>query len=181
MIFDATRLHSICQSFFSRVNLQCITWIKSSQAKQVKRWFSNEMMSYIIMLLALRMQMVCEELGDLAALEKPPGIGWGNNEQTKFAMEPNQKTKELRPIVVPVILLQIVMVSPRTHFVKNHESQGLEPWAPVKVKTTTTNPKLKMLGPLCNQTVNLKTDAKSLYYSVLKIKYSPSILKHNKG
>ena len=29
-------------------------------------------------------------------------------------MEPNQKTKELRPIVVPVILLQIVMVSPGT-------------------------------------------------------------------
>ena len=48
----------------------------------------------------------------------------------KFAMEPNQKTKELRPIVVPVILLQIVMVSPGTHFVKNHESQGLEPISP---------------------------------------------------
>ena len=85
------------------------------------------MMSYIIMLLALRMQMLCEELGNLTALGKPQGIGWGNNEQTKFAMEPNQKTKELRPIVVPVILLQIVMVSPGTHFVKNHESQGLEP------------------------------------------------------
>ena len=84
-------------------------------------------MSYIVMLLALRMQMLCEELGDLVALEKPLGIGWENNEQTKFAMEPNQKTKELRPIVVPVILLQIVMVSPGTHFVKNHESQGLEP------------------------------------------------------
>ena len=41
--------------------------------------------------------------------------------------------------------------------------------------------KLKMLGPLCNQTVNLKTDSKSLYYSALKLKYSPSILKHNKG
>ena len=79
------------------------------------------------MLLALRMQMLCEELGNLAALGKPQGIGWVNNEQTKFAMEPNQKTKELRPIVVPVILLQIVMVSPGTHFVKNHESQGLEP------------------------------------------------------
>ena len=81
------------------------------------------------------MQMVCEELGDLAALEKPPGIGWGNNEQTKFAMEPNQKTKELRPIVVPVILLQIVMVSPGAHFVKNHESQGLEPMSPSSKKT----------------------------------------------
>ena len=36
-----------------------------------------------------------------------------------------------------------------------------------------------MLGLLrtCNQTVNLKTDSKTLYYSIL----SPSILKHNKG
>ena len=88
------------------------------------------MMSYIIVLLALRMQMLCEELGELAALGKPHGIGWGNNERTKFAMEPNQKTKELLPIVVPVILLQMVMVSPGTHFVKNHESQGLEPMSP---------------------------------------------------
>jgi len=40
---------------------------------------------------------------------------------------------------------------------------------------------LKMLGPLCNQTVNLKTDSKTLYYSILKLKYSPSILKRNKG
>ena len=41
------------------------------------------MMSYIIVLLALRMQMLCEELGELAAFGKPHGIGWGNNEQTK--------------------------------------------------------------------------------------------------
>ena len=38
-----------------------------------------------------------------------------------------------------------------------------------------------MLGPLCNQTVNLKTDSKTLCYSILKLKYSPSILKHSKG
>ena len=37
-----------------------------------------------------------------------------------------------------------------------------------------------MLGPLCNQTVNLKTDPKTMYYSALKLKYSP-ILKHDKG
>ena len=41
------------------------------------------------------MQMLFEKLGDLAALGKPQGIGWGNNEQTKFTMEPNPKTKEL--------------------------------------------------------------------------------------
>ena len=45
-------------------------------------------------------------------------------------MELNQKTKELRPIVVPVILLQIVIASPRPHFVKIRESQGLEPMSP---------------------------------------------------
>ena len=32
-----------------------------------------------------------------------------------------------------------------------------------------------MLGLLCNQTVNLETDKKILYYSLLKKKYSPSI------
>ena len=29
-------------------------------------------------------------------------------------------------------------------------------------------------GPLCNQTVNLETDAKTLHYSLLKLKCSPS-------
>ena len=38
-----------------------------------------------------------------------------------------------------------------------------------------------MLGPLCNQTHNLKTDSKPLNYSTLNYKYSPSILKRNKG
>ena len=38
-----------------------------------------------------------------------------------------------------------------------------------------------MFGPLSNQTVTLETDAKTLYYSLLKLKYSPSIsLKHKK-
>ena len=38
-----------------------------------------------------------------------------------------------------------------------------------------------MLEPLCNQTVNLETDAKTLYYSLLKLKYSSSIYsKHKK-
>ena len=36
-----------------------------------------------------------------------------------------------------------------------------------------------MLGPLCNQTVNLETETNTLYYSLLKLKYSPAIyLKH---
>ena len=38
-----------------------------------------------------------------------------------------------------------------------------------------------MLGPLCDQTVNLKTEPKTLYYGILKLKYTRSILKHNKG
>ena len=72
-----------------------------------------------------------------------------------------------------MILLQIVMVSPGTHLVKNHDSQS---------RTNGPSSKLQgvMLGPnLCNQTVNLDIDAKTLYYSLLKLKYSPSIyLKH---
>ena len=59
-----------------------------------------------------------------------------------------------------VILLQIVMVSPGTHLVKNCKSLSITSKSQFK---TTRSPKLKMLGPLCNQTVNLETNAKSLY------------------
>ena len=61
---------------------------------------------------------------------------------------------------------------------KNHESLfGTSESQLKKIRS----PKLKMLGPLWNQTVNLKTDAKTLYYSLLKLKYSHSIyLKHKK-
>ena len=81
-------------------------------------------------------------------------------------------------LYLPVILLQMVMVSPGTHLVKNQESQSRTNESQLKKKTS---PKLKTLGPFFNQTVNLKTDSKTLYYSILKLKYSPSILKHNKG
>ena len=37
-----------------------------------------------------------------------------------------------------------------------------------------------MLGPLCNQTVKLKTDSKTLYLQFTEIKYTPPIVKHNK-
>ena len=78
-----------------------------------------------------------------------------------------------------MILLQIVMVSPGTHLMKNHDSdcQSRTNASQLKKKEL----KLKMLGLLCNQTVNLKTDSKTLYYSILKLKYSPPIKKkHNK-
>ena len=55
-----------------------------------------------------------------------------------------------------VILLQIVMVSSVTHLVKNHESQ-----------LNKLSPKLKLLRPLCNQTVYLKPYSKFLEYSLL--------------
>ena len=75
-------------------------------------------------------------------------------------------------------MLQIVMVSPGTHLVKKHESLSITNESQFK---TTRSPKLKMLGPLCNQTVNLATDAKTLYYSLLKLNCSPSIyLKHKR-
>ena len=74
------------------------------------------------------------------------------------------------PKTLPVILLQIVtcMVSPWTNLVKNHESQSRtnsEPMSP----SLKMGSELKMLGPLCNQIVNLKTDSKTLYYSILKL------------
>ena len=66
-----------------------------------------------------------------------------------------------------VILLQMVMVSPGTHLVKTHQSLSITNESQLK---KSRSPKLKMLGPLCNQTVNMETDAKSLYYSLLKLK-----------
>ena len=75
-------------------------------------------------------------------------------------------------------MLQIVMVSPGTHLVKNYESLSITNESQLK---KTRSCKLKMLGPLCNQTVNLETEAKTLYHSLLKLKYNPSIdLKHKK-
>ena len=80
-----------------------------------------------------------------------------------------------------VILLQIVMVSPGTHLLKNHESL-LSITNESQFKKT-RNPKLKMLGPLCNQRINLETDAKTLWGHIVYITeikmYRPSIyLKH---
>ena len=69
------------------------------------------------------------------------------------------------------------MWAPGTHFVKIM-SPSPEPTTPSLKRTSK---ELKMLGLLCNQTVNVKTDSKTLYYSILKLKYSPSILKHNEG
>ena len=67
------------------------------------------------------------------------------------------------------------MVSIETHLEKNHEFQSIKIETQKKDKTTTTSQEMKMLGPLSNQTINLKTDTKTLHYSILKLKYSPSI------
>ena len=72
-------------------------------------------------------------------------------------------------MIYSVTLLQIVMLSPGILPVQN------------QLKKKKMSLKLKMLGLLCNQTVNLKTDSKTLYYSIIKLKYSPSILEHNNG
>ena len=69
-------------------------------------------------------------------------------------------------------LLQIVMVSPGTYLVKIHESQ---------FTTIESQFKNKSPGSFCNHTVNLKIDSKTLSYSLLKLKYTPSNVKHNKG
>ena len=61
-----------------------------------------------------------------------------------------------------VVLLEIVMVSPGTHLVKNHESYRPEPMSS----------KQKTLGTVTRQSLNLKTDPKTLYHSLLKLKCS---------
>ena len=76
-----------------------------------------------------------------------------------------------------VILLQIVMVNPGTHLVKNRESQSItnESWF-----KETRSPKLKMLEPLCNPRQLIWRQTPKLS-SLLKLKCSPSIyLKHKK-
>ena len=70
------------------------------------------------------------------------------------------------------------MLSPGTHSLNHQESLSITNESQFE---KTRSPKLEMLGPLCNQTVNQETDAKTRYYSLLKLKYSPSIyLKHKK-
>ena len=58
---------------------------------------------------------------------------------------------------VSVILLQIVVLSHGTLLEKNRESQSITIKSQFK---KAMSQKLKMCGPLCNQTVNLKTDSK---------------------
>ena len=60
------------------------------------------------------------------------------------------------------------MVSPGTHPIKNHETISITNESLLK---TTTGHKLKVFEPLCNQTVNLETDDKTLYCSLMKLKF----------
>ena len=76
-----------------------------------------------------------------------------------------------RRLGLAVTLLQILILRPGNLLVKNHESLSINNESQLK---ETRRLKLKMLGPLCNQTDNLKTDAKTLHYSLLELKYSPS-------
>ena len=66
-----------------------------------------------------------------------------------------------------MILLQIVMVSPGTHLVKNDESQSRTKES--QLKKNEVEILLKMLGPLCNQIAYLKTDSTTPYYNILKL------------
>jgi len=85
--------------------------------------------------------------------------------------ETGKRQKKGAPSLFSVILLQVVMVSPGTHLVKNHESH---------YRTIDSQLKTRVPGSLCNHTVNSKTDSKTLYYSLLKSKCTPSNNKHNK-
>ena len=67
------------------------------------------------------------------------------------------------------------MMNSGTHLVRNHESQSRTNESQLKKnESKMENVWAFMYQP---QTVNLKTHSKTLYYSILKLKYSSSILK----
>ena len=70
------------------------------------------------------------------------------------------------------ILLQVVMVSPWTHLVKNHEPQSRTIVAQFK--------KTRSPWVFCKHTANLKINSRTLFDSLLKQKDTPSIVKHKK-
>ena len=53
------------------------------------------------------------------------------------------------------------------HLVKNHESQSKTNESQLKKnKTQESEIENAWPGPLCNETVNVKTDSKTLYYNI---------------
>ena len=74
-----------------------------------------------------------------------------------------------------MILLQIVMVSPGTHLVKKHESLSV-----TNESKFERGPKLSGYIKAQAFSVNLGAEDKTLYYSLLKLKYSPCYLQHKK-
>ena len=73
------------------------------------------------------------------------------------------------------------MVSPGTPLVKNRESMSMTSVSQSKKKQGVRNWKYLGFYSVCNQTVNMETGAKTLYHSLVKLKYSRSIyLKHKK-
>ena len=97
------------------------------------------------------------------------GTGEGKREGVGVGKRENGVGLVFAPSFVPHSLTAILF---GTHLVKNYESHSRTNESQLKNKKT--SPKLKMLGPLCNQTLQ------TLYYSILELRYSPSILKHNK-
>ena len=69
---------------------------------------------------------------------------------------------------IAVILLQIVIVSPGTHLVKNDESQSRTIESQLKKTMSSLD--------FCNHTFTLRTDSKTLYYSLLKYKINILLL-----
>ena len=67
-----------------------------------------------------------------------------------------------------LLVTNLVVVSPGTHLIKNHETMSITNELLLK---TTRGHKLKVLEPSCNQTLNLETDDKTLYCRLLKLKY----------
>ena len=104
--------------------------------------------------------------------------------QMFFLVQPSPFTRHLALLInnehsltLPQVSLVVLLYC--SDFVTNSYGELSCEKSRVPVKKKEMSLKLEVLGPLCNQTVNLKTDSKTLYYSILKLQYSPSILKHN--
>ena len=73
--------------------------------------------------IGITLNFIDQMLGDLGNLQVKKNKGW--DQEDKVVSSSNTIfSKERQKPPKTVILLQIVMVSPRTHLVKNHESQS---------------------------------------------------------
>ena len=135
-----------------------------STATQVRTWFS-----YIVVIVEPLFRVHPWEQGKCSLHRSVPwmeaGLGIANNYpqsvQIKYFLSFCLRicySQYFKQLDNAVILLQIVMMSPKTHLVKNHESQSKTNESQFKKKYKSW--KCLGLKSVCYQIVNLKTDSK---------------------